>query len=65
MNKVNIIDTDKMNDFDIIVYQEAVQVAVYKDSVSGLNENIVFGDGENDTVDEIQKIFAVYNNKLN
>lgn len=65
MNKVNILDPDKMNDFDIIIYQEAVQVAVYKASVEGLNKDIVFGDGENDTVDEIQKIFAVYNNKLN
>ena len=61
MNKVNIIDTDKMNDFDIIVYQEAVQTAVYKDSVKGLNQDIIFGDGKTDDVAEIQSIFEAYN----
>ena len=61
VNKVNIIDTDKMNDFDIIVYQEAVQTAVYKDSVKGLNQDIIFGDGKTDDVAEIQSIFEAYN----
>lgn len=53
MNRIDIIDTAKMNDFDIIIYEESVQTEVH-----GGNGSLIAYDG---TGDSIVSIFNVYN----